>query len=248
MGTADRNRRKNTTRRERTQLEQHQGGLASSVDMLAGMLGHAPGRARLEQQVRRRLEAPATCTPAQEEQLAALWATLPDIECRGRCWDSCGPIKMTSPEHALVQRAGIAIPDAVHDGSAYLCPALTMLKRCAVYDVRPLVCRLWGISENMPCNYGCQPIGRPRLTDRETWAVLAEGFRIAGDVDAADKIISCWSTPERAAETDQMLREAKAAGDMRREVQVLRAHRHGGVTYVEGPGRLSKEPAQGTQQ
>lgn len=248
MGTSDRNRSKNIVRRERETLKQHQGGLVSGADMLAGMLGHAPGRAQLEQKVRRRLEPPASCTPDQEEQLAALWATLPDIDCRGQCWDSCGPIRMTGPERALAKREGFDIPDAVHDGNAYLCPALTMLKRCAVYDVRPMICRLWGISDSMPCNYGCQPTSRGRLTDRETWAALAEGFRIAGDVDAADKILECWATPERAAETDTMLRESREADQTRREVAVLRAQRRGGITYVEGPGRISKQPARGTQQ
>lgn len=248
MNSAERGRQKNNARRERAALERHHDGLVNGAAMLAGILGHAPGRAQIEQQTRRRLEPPATCTPAQEEQLAALWATLPDIDCRGNCWDSCGPIRMTGPEHALVARAGVDVPDAVHDGNAYLCPALTMLKRCAVYDVRPLICRLWGISDNMPCNYGCRPIGRGRLTDRETWAVLAEGFRIAGDTDAADKILACWSTPELAAETDRLLRESRQANTMRREVEVLRAQRRGGITYVEGPGRISKEPAKGTQQ
>lgn len=248
MNSADRGRRKNSTRRERAALEQHQGGLVSGAEMLAGMLGHSPGRAQIEQQARRRLEPPATCTPAQEEQLAALWATLPDIECRGQCWDSCGPIRMTGPEHALVARAGVDIPDGVHDGNAALCPALTMLKRCAVYQVRPLICHLWGISEGMPCNYGCQPIGRGLLTDRETWAVLAEGFRIAGDPEAADNILACWSTPERAAATDRMLAESRAASELTREVQLLRAQRHGTITYAVGPGRLGKTPARGTLQ
>ena len=31
--------------------------------------------------------------------------------------------------------------------------------RCTVYAVRPMICRLWGIDETMPCPYGCVPEG-----------------------------------------------------------------------------------------
>ena len=30
---------------------------------------------------------------------------------------------------------------------------------CTVYDRRPLICRLWGIDEAMPCEHGCVPQG-----------------------------------------------------------------------------------------
>lgn len=190
----------------------------------------------------------ASIAPAQETALRELWATLPGIDCRGQCWDSCGPIRMTGPEHALTERAGFPIPDGVYEGNAALCPALTILKRCAVYDDRPSICRLWGISEGMPCTYGCQPDGGRLLTDRETWAVLAEAFRIAGDAESADKILAGWSTPERAAETDRMLKEGREAFDFRVDVHKARAHRRGGVIYVEGPGRLSKQPPKGVIQ
>lgn len=205
-------------------------------------------RRRIEQEMGRPLAPPASITAEQEQALRDLWATLPGIECRGQCWDSCGPIRMTAPEHALTERAGVPIADAVYEGNALLCPALTILKRCAVYDDRPSICRLWGISESMPCTYGCQPDGGRLLTDRETWAVLAECMRIAGDAEAADRILDGWSTPERAAQTDAALKAGRDAFDFRVAVHKERAQRRGGVTYVEGPGRLSKEPPRGTLQ
>jgi len=246
--SADRNRNKRRRRQQRAQRDEHGRAAVTGPQMIAALLNGAPGRPQLEQQIGQRLEPPARCTPAQEEQLRALWATLPDIDCIGKCWDSCGPIRMSSPERALVQRAGADVPDAVHDGNAYLCPALTLLKRCAVYEVRPVICRLWGISDNMRCNYGCRPNGRTWLSDRECWAVIAETFRIAGDAAAADSILANWSTPELAAETDRRLRESREAGEFKREVQVARAHARGGVLYVQGPGQLGQRPARGTLQ
>jgi Fe-S-cluster containining protein len=245
---ADRGRQQRQRRGRMRDIAEAGRSATTGADMLAGVLAHAPGRNPLERRIGRQLTAPPTVTPAQEEALRALWATLPDVECLGQCWDACGPIRMTTPEHALTERAGFDIPDAAHNGNAYLCPALTMLKQCAVYDVRPMICRLWGVSEHMPCNYGCRPAGRPLLSIRETWEAIAEGFRIAGDTDGADKILAAWSTPERAAETDRLITEKKERDDEQRQVQMLRAQRRGGITYVQGPGQLGKKPAQGTQQ
>jgi hypothetical protein len=223
---------------------------AGELEAMAAVLAALPTktRQRIEQEIGRPLAPPASITPGQEQALRDLWATLPSIECRGKCWDSCGPIRMSAPEHALTERAGYPIPDSVYDGNASLCPALTFLKQCAVYADRPSICRLWGISEGMPCNYGCVPDGGRLLTDRETWAVLAECFRIAGDTEAADQILDGWSTPERAAATDAMLKEGRESYDFRIAVHKQRAETRGGVIYVEGPGRLSKEPPRGVIQ
>lgn len=37
------------------------------------------------------------------------------------------------------------------------CPLLTADKKCSVYHIRPMICRLWGIVERMPCHHGCVP-------------------------------------------------------------------------------------------
>jgi len=95
--------------------------------------------------------------------LEALYAELPTIECRGLCAESCGPVPMGRVEWQSVCRAG-----GERKGSGDLiCPYLE-LSRCSVYEVRPMLCRLWGVVESMPCLWGCQP--EPRYLTRE------EGF------------------------------------------------------------------------
>jgi Fe-S-cluster containining protein len=37
------------------------------------------------------------------------------------------------------------------------CPALVD-GRCSVYDVRPLICRLYASAEGLRCPHGCQPV------------------------------------------------------------------------------------------
>jgi hypothetical protein len=40
-----------------------------------------------------------------------------------------------------------------------MCPALSLVGRCTVYEVRPMLCRLWGAVEGMRCDRGCLPVG-----------------------------------------------------------------------------------------
>ena len=46
---------------------------------------------------------------------------------------------------------------------------LTAEGRCSVYSIRPLICRIWGAAEGIPCVFGCQP---ERLLSKEEADVL----------------------------------------------------------------------------
>lgn len=190
-------------------------------------------------------------TPEQEAALRAVWAQVPDLECRGKCWDSCGAIQMTDPEHALTARAGVEIADSRYDGSATLCPALTVLNTCSVYDVRPTICRLFGAVENMPCSQGCQPAGgRAPLRIRDGYRLLAEAYRIAGDDQAADELLADFATDELADAEEARIRAHQAAYMAAVDDRKLhaRANRSHTVIYAHGPGRPSSKPAPGVAQ
>jgi Fe-S-cluster containining protein len=151
----------------------------------------------------------------QSEQYAALdevYAELPSIECRGQCHDSCCNIDMTGAERRrIVQVAGLTIPRrTIHDPVA-TCPALSVLKRCAVYEVRPLICRLWGLTRVMRCSYGCVPEGG-YLPERTALELIARVHEIAGEREWAKEIragladgrLTAWVTDqERAADWRQ---------------------------------------------
>ena len=49
-----------------------------------------------------------------------------------------------------------------------VCPYLTDKGRCSIYDLRPLICRMFGTVEGMPCPHGCKAA---LLTDKQS-AVL----------------------------------------------------------------------------
>jgi Fe-S-cluster containining protein len=119
-------------------------------------------------------------------RLDALYAQLPGIDCQGLCADSCGPIPAGGMEQERIQRtAGRAVSAApvrtVVDDTLEVCHECSMLVdgRCSVYDIRPMICRLWGLTEDMPCIYGCVPEGG-LLSVEEGYAFLAEAFDVAG--------------------------------------------------------------------
>jgi len=115
--------------------------------------------------------------------LQALYDRVPAIpDCDGRCWISCGPTDRSQREEQRIRAAGYRITpvdEALRTLDTYWCEALTGDKRCAVYEMRPMVCRLWGAVEGMNCPYGCVPEGG-WLTDREGNELLAESMRIGG--------------------------------------------------------------------
>ena len=83
--------------------------------------------------------------------LSELYALLPALECKGLCAESCGSIACSEAElEALGGKLGT-------DAQGY-CSMLSE-GRCTVYERRPMICRLWGIDETMPCPFGCVPEG-----------------------------------------------------------------------------------------
>lgn len=108
-------------------------------------------------------------------KLERLYRELPTVACEGKCHTSCGPIAMSEAEVSrIVNRIGeIPYPSCID------CQFLTAANRCAIYSLRPMICRLWGVSEAMPCEHGCEVTPRP-LTDAETRDYLQRSLDIGG--------------------------------------------------------------------
>lgn len=118
----------------------------------------------------------------REEALAELddlYAQLPALECKGRCHDSCTSINMTELERERIRARGVEIgPSMTHArvkklvaaGRTPRCPALGPLNTCTVYDVRPMICRTFGMVLGELCQHGCVPDGT--ITREEMVRVL----------------------------------------------------------------------------
>ena len=106
----------------------------------------------------------------------ALWAEIPDAQCKGLCVEACGPIGMTRLEAAILLDTGRLNPELLYPyGSGLMlaapglvCPMLSDDGRCTVYAVRPAICRGFGAVDHplMRCPHGCQPAGGPMDHDR----------------------------------------------------------------------------------
>lgn len=105
--------------------------------------------------------------------LSAIHGTLPKMECRGLCQESCGPIGMSAAEASSIRRKHGSLPVMNEDLS---CSALVG-GRCSIYSDRPLICRLWGLVERMACPFGCLPEGG-WLSDETAHAALSAVERL----------------------------------------------------------------------
>lgn len=118
------------------------------------------------------------------DSLERIYKAVPKVDCKGLCTESCGPVPMSELEHARIRVRGVVIPvlsealTAIKNGEAPTCPALQD-GRCSVYAVRPLICRMWGAVESMPCPYGCEVT--PGLLVDEGAKMLIERSLRAGE-------------------------------------------------------------------
>ena len=123
-----------------------------------------------------------------DAELQKLYDRIPVIpDCDGRCWTSCGPIGMSDREQQRIRQAGYKITpyrQAMAMVERFWCEALTEGRRCAVYELRPIICRLWGAVEGLPCVYGCVPEGG-WLSDAEGYRLIAESRRVGNGEPAS---------------------------------------------------------------
>jgi Fe-S-cluster containining protein len=166
-----------------------------------------------------------TLTRSQmDAELQKLYDQIPAIpDCDGRCWTSCGPVGMSDRERQRIRQAGYKITpyeQAMARIDTFWCEALTEGKRCAVYELRPMICRLWGAVEGLPCVYGCVPEGGRRLSDAEGYWLIAESRRIGGSADGlppatVEKISEVMAREHIRAELER-IRSRGQPGDRRR--------------------------------
>jgi hypothetical protein len=122
---------------------------------------------------------------SRDAALAGIYAQVPSVHCKGLCQEACGPIDMTPREDTRIRDAGVDIPQAadairqLRDTGDYACPALDAAGRCSVYEVRPLICRLWGAVEELRCPHGCVPDGG-WLSDSAAMELMNVAFRAGG--------------------------------------------------------------------
>jgi hypothetical protein len=152
--------------------------------------------------------------------LQAIYDQVPSIpDCLGKCWVSCGPAEMSDRERQRARQAGYRISaarEAITRVETYWCEALTCEGRCAIYDLRPLICRLWGVTEAMSCPYGCQP-DPGYLTDDEGFRLMMESMAVGGGLHDLGRVITLDEVAEamtrfRGSDAERVFLDRQAGG------------------------------------
>lgn len=111
----------------------------------------------------------------RKQKLHEIYNRVPKIECQGKCTDFCGALGMEAGERDEMVKASGEIP---HVDRNLNCNYLKEGK-CSVYKNRPLICRVWGVVENLRCPFGCK--FERRLTLREMLQLYADVKKVAGN-------------------------------------------------------------------
>lgn len=118
-----------------------------------------------------------------EQRLDNLYKELPvSIECKGLCQGCCGPIAMSPAEFRRLSEASGKEPTIDDHGTC----SLLVDGKCSAYEIRPMICRLWGMVRKMQCPFGCLPTPR-FLTDEEATQFFRKVDKITGNRDRVSK-------------------------------------------------------------
>jgi uncharacterized protein len=123
--------------------------------------------------------------------LAGLYRQIPTLACQGQCTEACGPLGLSQLEFVQIQRA---TPLRLAEGKTTACPLLKR-GRCTVYAKRPMICRLWGVVENMPCVWGCRP---------ERYLTVDEADSLMREAEVLSQALFPEASP-RTFHTDEMI-------------------------------------------
>lgn len=130
--------------------------------------------------------------------LEAIYASLPRVDCRRLCHGACGPIVMSALEWTRIAEA--AGERACADD--LVCPYLVRPEGlCGVYEVRPLICRLWGAMDALRCEWGCIP--ERALTDIEVATLIERVQALSGDAPPRTVWQGWHASLERVARGDR---------------------------------------------
>ena len=106
------------------------------------------------------------------KELSRIYGRLPAFKCREKCGECCGPV-MWSLAEEIVIRDYLKKRGLEYRKSKSLldkCPYLTKDKKCEIYEVRPLICRAYGVVEGLECPF----VSANKLMSKAEYKLLEE--------------------------------------------------------------------------
>ena len=118
-------------------------------------------------------------------RLQAIYDKVPSISCKKECGDLCTLIPVHPLEIAEIEKhlgrkvktdSGLSIGykefRIIKPRAGSITCRFFRRNSCRIYEVRPLICRLYGTCEGMKCLKGCTPMHV--LTDKQAHALINE--------------------------------------------------------------------------
>lgn len=104
----------------------------------------------------------------QKRKHEKLYNMIPDFECKKDCSDCCGPVVFSKWEWSRINNK--------KEANGLICPYVSDDNRCKIYKKRPLLCRLFGVVEEMKCFHGIEP--ERYLTEKEQLEIIKKYDRL----------------------------------------------------------------------
>ena len=118
---------------------------------------------------------------AKLAKIDELLSGLPTFQCKEGCFDCCGPVIISRLEYMrCIKASGRSAKDVKQQMQSdlkqgiYTCPLFDAeTKKCSVYEVRPAICRLFGVVKGeLLCPHGHAPDPSVLLSDEQSRAIL----------------------------------------------------------------------------
>ena len=93
-------------------------------------------------------------------EIEDLYELVPSFQCKPGCIECCVDFGVPSRTRVEEERIGEYVKThgvERHQVTGLRCPYVTA-SGCAIYEVRPLICRLYGTSPNYRCRLRVQPV------------------------------------------------------------------------------------------
>lgn len=111
------------------------------------------------------------------EKLQDIYDEIPTLDCKGKCHESCGPITYTQIEEERITSKGQDPPEP-QSGTMTCSKLIPLVKKCSIYEDRPLICRLFGVVEGMKCEHGCTPEGG-YMSDQRAFQLMRKAEKLS---------------------------------------------------------------------
>ena len=108
-------------------------------------------------------------------KLKEAYKRIPNANCKGLCQEACSMVGFSKLEGQRMTEAAGKPPFLTDDAT---CGYLSEGK-CSVYEQRPAICRLYGSTQKLACQFGCEPDGG-RLEEEISNQILDEIDKING--------------------------------------------------------------------